>query len=203
VPRGAVFYGGRYWTRLASCLSLRSLRRRTRRHRPHKYATPLRSGRLVRLNEYAGDAAVFIVTVPGSGASGIAAPTRASQRGFYYSTLTGDAALVDARHRTSHPHANAVGMVEVTARRSPVETVPGVQEVFATFTATSGPLVGVLEVDGADRGHTGGRQRKDMHHDLRPETRVLHNTYTGVIDPADGQASRVSSRSRVDIQAVR
>jgi hypothetical protein len=207
VPRGAVFYGGRYLDTpgFVPVLAIPATQDAPTSP-PTKYRnTAFAPGRLVRLNEYAGDAAVFIpFQYLGQGASGIARTYSSITTRLYYSTLTGDAALVDAptiAQVTLTPTLS--GMVEVTAVVSG-RTVPGVQEVFATFTATSGPLVGVWKSMALTAGTpVAGSSKTCITIFSTGDSCSFTNTYTGVIDPADGQAvARDPLALRVDIQAV-
>ena len=206
VPRGAVLFAADYQDTpgfvpvLAVPATQDGLSQPPTRYRSTAFAP----GRLVRLNEYAGDTAVFIpFQYQGQGASGIARTFSSITARFYYSTLTGDAALVDAPTIQSVVLARGTnGRVNVTATVA-ARTIPEVQEVFATYTATAGPLVGHWKSITLTASTTlGGNPRACITIAGSPSC-PFTRTYTGTIDPADGTSTAVDPLALlVDVQAV-
>ena len=203
VPRGAVLLSAQYGdiAGFVPALAIPATQDALTSPPTSYTSTAFAPGRLIRLDEFAGDTAVFIpFQFKGNGASGTARTFSAITAKLYYSTLTGDAALVDAPGiqavtltRDLDAGGAPTGLVRVSVTVSGRVT-PDVQDVWETYTATSGPLLGSWKSTRLSAGPTTLG---------RPGTGTLTRVYSGTIDPADGTvAPRDPTAVLVDIQAV-
>ena len=198
VPRGVVFLAGHYTDTagFTPALAIPATQEGTA-NPPTGYASAsFAPSRLIRLDEFAGDAAVFIpFQFSGTGGPGTARTFDSMHAKIYYSTLTGDDALVDAPGiqsvtltRDVDGGGNPTGLVRVTVVLSG-RTTPGIQDVWATYTGSSVPLAN----NWASTLLTAGTTVNG-----RPGTGTFVRSYTGTIDPQGGDPTSVL----VDIQAV-
>jgi YVTN family beta-propeller protein len=196
VPRGAVLLSGSYsdTTGFVPALAIPATQNGTT-NPPTSYASAaFAPGRLIRLEEFAGDAAIFIpFQFSGTGGPGTARTFSSITAKLYYSTLTGDAALVDAPGiqnvsvtRELDGALNPTGRVRVSVTLSG-RSVPEIQDVWETYTATSGALFGSWNSTPLNAGTT-----------TLGRAGTFTRTYTGTIDPLGADPLSVL----VDIQAV-
>ena len=196
LPRGAVFLSGTYTDTpgFVPALAIPATQDGTTNPPTAYTSTSFAPSRLIRLDEFAGDEAVFVpFQFQGNGASGTARTFGNITAKLYYSTLTGDAALVDAPSfqnvsitRDLDGSGQPTGLVRVNVTLSS-RLVPDIQDVWETYTGTSAPLRGTWQSAHLTGGIT-----------IPGRGGTFTRTYTGTIDPQGADPTSVL----VDIQAV-